>query len=110
MGCPYRRPTRSWRRCRLALVSYDGSTRRTVRAPRDGGWSARSRRARRQAGEGCDNRRVASDPRLAPDGLSGADVVVERAPDANVLAALLESEGASVRVRTSAELDADPRA
>jgi UDP-N-acetylmuramoylalanine--D-glutamate ligase len=54
---------------------------------------------------------VASDPRLAPGGLAGAEVVVEgTAPDASKLARLLASEGAQVRIVMPAELDLDPRA
>jgi UDP-N-acetylmuramoylalanine--D-glutamate ligase len=59
----------------------------------------------------CHNRGVISDDRLAPEGLAGADVVVEStAPEAVALAELLASEGARARLATPDELDRDSHA
>jgi UDP-N-acetylmuramoylalanine--D-glutamate ligase len=59
----------------------------------------------------CHNRVVASDERLRPGGLAGADVAVEStAPEAGALVALLAAEGARPRLALPAELDRDPHA
>lgn len=54
---------------------------------------------------------MASDPRLAPGGLAGLDVVVEStAPEAAPFAEFLASEDARARLATPAKLDRDPHA
>lgn len=54
---------------------------------------------------------MGSDPRLAPGGLAGLDVVVEStAPEAMPFAEFLASEDARARLATPAKLDRDPHA
>ena len=54
---------------------------------------------------------MGSDPRLAPGGLAGLDVVVEStAPEATPFAEFLGSEDARARLVTPAKLDRDPHA